>query len=65
MSVENLPEIYAISRSTPPQEWAVALTNSDTISSLLNRIDWTKSGRMRSSLPPEDLSLRGVLEQMP
>jgi hypothetical protein len=62
MSLENLPEIYLIAQDQPPKYWGTALVMSDTVSSLLNRIDWSQPGSLKN-LPLQ--SLREMLEQMP
>jgi len=62
MSQEHLPEIFQIAQDQPPKYWGTALVMSDTVSSLLNRIDWRQPGSLEN-LPPQ--SLLEVLEQLP
>ena len=62
MSQEQAPELYLIAKNETRSQWAQALTNSDSMQSLLSRIDWTQPGSLES-LPPQNL--QELLEQMP
>ena len=62
MSQEQAPDQFLIAQSQPQSQWATALTNSDSVSSLWSRIDWSQPGSLKR-LPPQ--SLLEILEQMP
>ena len=61
-SPDHSPDPYLIALYQPSSEWAVALTNSDSMQSLFNRIDWIQPGRIQS-LPEQDLAT--ILESFP
>ena len=63
MSQEHAPELSLISQEQPPTQWGMSLTNSDSMHSLLSRLDWTKPGKVQSLPQPSDL--QSLLEQLP
>lgn len=62
MSQEHLPELYQIAQDQPPKWWGTSLTNSDSMASLLSRLDWSKPGQVQTH-PQADL--QSLLEQLP
>ena len=63
MSQEHAPELSLISQEQPPTRWGTSLTNSDSMHSLLSRLDWTKPGKVQSLPQPSDL--QSLLEHLP
>lgn len=63
MSQEHAPELWLISQEQPPTRWGMSLTNSDSMHSLLSRLDWTQPGKVQSLSQPSDL--QSLLEQLP
>ena len=63
MSQEHAPELSLISQEQPPTRWGTSLTNSDSMHSLLSRLDWTKPGKVQSLPQPNDL--QSLLEHLP
>lgn len=70
MSEEYLPELATIRLYQPQRNWADAIMQSDTLSALVNRIDWSKEGSRPSPSPRavkeilEEQSLRSLLEML-
>ena len=69
MSPEHLPEMYLIGLEQPRAQWGISLTNSDSMGSLLSRLDWTQPGQL--TIPSgDDLEihpqrvLQSLLEQL-
>ena len=62
MSQEQAPELYLIAQNQTRSQWAQALTNSESMQRLSNRVDWKAPGSLKK-LPPQ--SLLEVLEQIP
>lgn len=60
-SPEHLPEVYLIAKTQTPNHWAISLTNSDSMHSLSNQIDWSLPGSLQR-LPQQDL--QSLLEQL-
>ena len=63
MSQEHAPELSLISQEQPPTRWGTSLTNSESMHSLLSRLDWTKPGKVQSLNQPSDL--QSLLEHLP
>ena len=63
MSQEHAPELSLISQEQPQTRWGMSLTNSDSMHSLLSRLDWTKPGKVQSLNQPSDL--QSLLEHLP
>lgn len=62
MSQEQAPELYLIAEEVPPDQWGQALTSSESMQSLSNRVEWSLPG---TTEPAPPLSLREILEQLP
>jgi len=62
MSQEQAPELYLIAEEVPPDQWGQALTSSESMQSLSNRVEWSLPG---TTQPPQPQSLREILEQLP
>jgi hypothetical protein len=63
MSQEQAPELYLLAQNQPQTQWAQALMNSDSMHSLMARVDWNLPGQQVAE-PPET-SLQSLLEQLP
>ncbi len=63
MSQEQAPELYQIAQNQPPAQWAQALMSSDSMHSLMARVDWNLPGQQVPE--PLDASLQSLLEQLP
>lgn len=63
MSQEQAPELYQIAQSQSPTQWAQALMSSDSMHSLMARVDWNLPGQQVPE--PLDASLQSLLEQLP
>ena len=63
MSQEQAPELYQIAQSQTQAQWAQALMNSDSMHSLMARVDWNLPGQQVPE--PLDASLQSLLEQLP
>ena len=63
MSQEHAPELSLISQEQPQTRWGMSLTNSDSMHSLLSRLDWTMPGKVQSL--PQHSDLQSLLEQLP
>lgn len=63
MSQEHLPELYQIARDQFPKWWGTSLTYSDSMHSLISRIDWSKPGEIQSLVG--ESSLDELLESLP
>lgn len=61
MSMEHAPELSQIALEQAPTHWGISLTSSDSMASLLSRLDWTQPGQIQS-LPPSDL--QSLLEHL-
>ncbi len=70
MSPEHLPELYLIGLDQPRTLWGISLTNSDSMGSLLSRLDWTQPGQV-AILSGDELAihpqrdLQSLLEHLP
>ena len=62
MSLEQAPELSQIAQEQPPTQWGISLTSSDSMASLLSRLDWSKPGQVQT-YPQTDL--QSLLEQLP
>ena len=62
MSQEQLPELWLISQEHPQTQWGMSLTSSDSMGSLLSRLDWSQPGQFQLL---EQSDLQSLLEQLP
>ena len=62
MSQEQAPELLQIAQEQPQTQWGISLTSSDSMASLLSRLDWSKPGQVQTH-PQADL--QSLLEQLP
>lgn len=62
MSPEQAPELLQIAQEQPQTQWGISLTSSDSMASLLSRLDWSKPGQVQTH-PQTDL--QSLLEQLP
>ncbi len=62
MSQEQAPELLQIAQEQPQTQWGMSLTNSDSMHSLLSRLDWSMPGQVQTH-PQADL--QSLLEQLP
>ena len=63
MSQEQAPELYLIAQNQPIRQWPQSLMSSDSMHSLLSRLDWTMPGKVQSL--PQHSDLQSLLEQLP
>lgn len=62
MSQEQAPELSQIAQEQPQTQWGISLTSSDSMASLLSRLDWSKPGQVQMHPQPD---LQSLLEQLP
>lgn len=70
MSPEHLPEVYLIGLEQPQTQWGISLANSDSMDSLMSRIDWTQPGQVATPSGDEleihpQRDLQSLLEHLP
>ena len=70
MSQEQAPELLQIAQEQPQTQWGISLTNSDSMASLLSRLDWSKPGQVITPIVDDLIlhpqgDLQSLLEQLP
>lgn len=61
MSQDEAPELWTLAQEWTAKDWPTLLLNSDSLQSLLNRVDYSLPGSLRE---PREQSLLEILEQM-
>lgn len=69
-SPEYQQEVYLIGLDQPPTQWGISLTSSDSMASLLSRLDWSKPGQVITPIVDDLIlhpqgDLQSLLEQLP
>ena len=63
MSPEQMPELEAIRSSQPQASWATALLNSDLMSELMRKINWSRETTGTQPLIPTQAEIRSALAE--